>query len=318
MILTFRHLSGKSFQIDIDPNSSIIIVKQIFSKSCGISSNNIRFLFRSQLIPDSELIKNLYIQPNDFILFYEEIPESELNQVSDDISTPPQLCHIKGAPPLLESQINETNYFSDSNQLKSPDFYSYQELQIMKPYLKEPIISQVGNKPDVYAFVDTNFNSQFSSEFKPFKLPVENTLRKEFTELLRPTYPIVEVSEKVQSCVDLELKNAMLASSIQVPNINYKPNLSVNLNANISPNVNSQYILNSNSSIYANSNTNLKPNFDMKSILSTNSNFRHNSSSSINTQNLNTNSNLNPNTQSNPIPNINYNSKFISGSNSHT
>ena len=114
--------------------------------------------------PDYELIKNLYISSNDFILFYETTSETELNSVPDQISTPPQLCHTKGAPELSTLQSDDKKDILEKNQ-RSPDFHTNQELQIMKPYLTEPIFTRVNVKPDIFAFIDRSFNPQFSSEF---------------------------------------------------------------------------------------------------------------------------------------------------------
>lgn len=251
MELTFRHISGKSYKInEIDPQSTVGNVKNILSNICGIKASNIEFTHNSRRIQDSEMIGNIIMTHDSFILFYESIPESELNTVSDNISSFPQLCHKKGAPPLSSPNIIQSKISSlDTRKMRSPDFFADQELQILTPYLNEPIISQIHTKPDIYSFVDPELNRSFSKEFKVKEVPIEAMYSKNFVELLKPNYPIVEVSEKIINCVDQEIKMfnnntdsiQKVQPSINPSNLNASPPLNSanpNLNRGSPPNLN--------------------------------------------------------------------------------
>lgn len=325
MILTFRDVSGKSYQIEIDSSSTVQTAKQILSDQCEINAKNIQFLLNKKMIPDSELIKNLYISSNDFILFYETTSETELNSVPDQISTPPQLCHTKGAPELSTLQSDDKKDILEKNQ-RSPDFHTNQELQIMKPYLTEPIFTQVNVKPDIFAFIDRSFNPQFSSEFKQVKVPLEKSYLRGVTELLKPTYSIVDVSEKVNNCVDQSLKsskinqkpnvnitaaNPSVNSNLNQNNINVTPSTNLNPHLNQNTNINATHATtNINSNSYVNPMTHANPNSFVNPITQVNQNTYINTTVYTNSANFmnqmvqtHPNTNVNPNTY---ITQVNY------------
>lgn len=125
MKLMFRTVTGKHYEIDIDPGETIATAKQMLEKMILVPTKNMSLILAAQLLSDEEQISNINLKEDNYIIIHAStktrvIPKPEEEPITDfqtpiqpdrafampSASSPTPLISLPDDPPNFEELAN--------------------------------------------------------------------------------------------------------------------------------------------------------------------------------------------------------------------